>query len=321
MYNNTIPFGPQNFCGPIGGSPINTPFTGVPFSGVPFSGVPFSGVPFTGQYGMNTTNGLNSLPFYGSNNVQSSFGLPGYSAINGINPISAINGMNCGIDCCTPFGLTNSVSPFLGAAGINQFGMNPLTLGQFGQLGQLGQFGQLGQLGLNNWSLPQYGAGAVSNYGVPFAGYGQNAIGAQSQFASPIQTGLPIGGFPQTAGFPGMNWNSVLNGCSTPWTNWAGSYPVNNVSPFAGVSPISGVSPINGVSNWFGSPWMGYAYPQHTQQQGVNGVNGVKTHGNVPVNGQYIPTAGYPFPVAPFGAQFPVNSCVPAGQTVNCEAA
>jgi hypothetical protein len=121
---------------------------------------------------------------------------------------------------------------------------------------------------------------------------------------------MPFNGMQQSMGFPGMNWSGAWTGSNSPWMNWNSYFPGNYNNQYAGGSPTSG------VSNWFSSPWMGYAYPGFTQQHGAS--NGKV---NAPVNGQYMPNAAFPFPCAPFNVPFPANGYVPAGQGVNCEAA
>jgi hypothetical protein len=173
--------------------------------------------------------------------------------------------------------------------------------------------------GYNNWNGAGFGGHGYNNWNsMPFSGnqYNNwNHLGFGGQVNHPLSSGSHFSGMNQSVGFPGMNWNSAWMGSRAPWMNSGSYYPGNYSNQYSNQHP--GSSPISGVSNWFSSPWMGYAYPGFTQQHGASSNGNV----NAPVNGQYIPNGAFPFSCAPFSVPFPANSYVPAGQGVNCEAA
>ncbi len=256
---------------------------------------------------------FNNTPFGFSNNC----GPLGCNPFSGFNGYNSFNGFGGGNNWCGPNG-----SPI---SGWN----NSLYGGGINGLHGFGGFG-----GSNNWnsfggnsypnsfagnsypngfnSCPPFGYNNWNSFGTPVNGLGYNNWNGQNyggQNNYPLASNVPFNGMQQGMGFPGMNWNNAWNGFSSPSTNLGSYFPGN----FAGGSPLSG------VSNWFSSPWMGYAYPGYTQQHGVvgNGSNPVSS----PVNGQYIPNSAFPFPCAPFNVPFQSNGYAPAGQGVNCEAA
>ncbi|MCB9838152.1 MAG: hypothetical protein H6813_02335 [Phycisphaeraceae bacterium] len=236
----------------------------------------------------------NCYPFGSANNC-GPLGCTPYNCLP-YNGISGYNSLNCIGGVCSPVSAWNPGF----SAGFN----SPFFAGSYNGFGY-------------NWNTPSYGLHNWNLNTVPFANYGinqWNGLGHINHLAHPMFSQVPFSGTQLGQGFPGMNWISGSIGCNTPWTNSYNCFPGN-------YSNLYGVSPVAGVSNWFSSPWMGYAYPVTGQQQGV--VNNIKT----PVNGQYIPANAYPFNCAPFSAPYgvnsyaPVNGFVPAGHAVNCEAA
>lgn len=229
-----------------------------------------------------------------------------------------INNNWCG-DFGSPVAGWNNIPAYgFGSNGINNYGFNGfngsfntgLPYGQWNQ----GLWGQQFGYGLNNWNWNN----------VPFSGWNtSNSFGVHpihtAQFNYPLSGNIPFNGMQQGLGFHGLNSINGSSVYSTPWMNSIGCSPVNGYAPFVGYSPIQG------VSNWFSSPWMGYAYNGYTQHQNV--VHNGKAPINTPVNGQYIPTGAYPYNCAPFSVPFqsngfvPGNGYVPAGQGINCEAA
>ena len=230
-----------------------------------------------------------------------------------------------------PFGYSNNYNPYMGFNGspYNNFGgynglpyngWDNYCFGGFGFPGYNFSNGFGGAMsygqnwnspfnGFNNWNGAQ---GFNSWNSMPFSGYNNwNNIGFGGQFNAPLAGNAPYAWMNQGAGFPGMNWNSAWMGSNSPWMNWGSYFPGSVPSQFVGSSPVSG------ISNWFSSPWMGYAYPNYNQQ------NNTASNGkvNAPVNGQYIPNGAFPFPCAPFNVPFPANGYAGAGQGVNCEAA
>jgi len=248
---------------------------------------------------------FNNTPFGFSNNSNPFGGFP----------VSGFNGW-CG-DNCSPFncspvsGWNNSFGGFGGGMnGFNSFN----GFGGFGFPGVQGFNGynnvnSCSPFGFNNWNSMPFGGFGVNNW---------NGFGVNSPVNHPISGVNSFAGINSGVGFPGMNWNSGWNGSNSPWMNWGACFPGSPVNSFIGGSPISG------VSNWFNSPWMGYAYPGFSQNQNVAGKGSFVS----PVNGQYVPSSAFPFPCAPYNVPFQSNGCVPssngfvpAGPGVNCEAA
>lgn len=270
MFNNNIPFGFSNNCGPVGCSP----FSCSPYDCLGgFNSTPFSGWN-NGVYGGVFGGVSNPVSYYGFNGIggATGYGFPGYG----------FNSFNGGISNCSPVGHNYSIPGYNWNTPVN--GFNNVNLGGV----------PFGGLGINNWSQ----LGLNSQFGLG------------SQFSHPMSTVNPFYGVNQGVGFPGLNSNFGSTGYNTPWMNWGSCFPGSSVNQFGACSPISG------VSNWFSSPWMGYAYPGF--QQG-NTVNNGKSPIGAPVNGQFIPTGAVPY--APFNVPFQTNGYVPAGQGVNCEAA